>query len=491
MANKQLSFSDVTIKKINIISQSFQNGRPYDLIPHLREINIYENIFSNSLKANITLDEAMNLPQTLPIVGEEFVEIDITIPGMSEKYNDDTYIVNPISMFVHKITNQKLKTPQSQSLSLELVSESYMNNIHSRISKSYNDKKAGGANGIVRDIYFRYLDPILRKMRTGIFEPTKYLEECVIPNWTPFQAINWLARRSISSQTKDAANFVFYETLQGHYFRSLTTMSLSEPVLIFALEPAKVDPKKVERFSRGIVACDAIEIAHQPEMIKNINRGCYASTLITHDIVTKKIQEQQYNLQKSWNDVKHLNSDAPVNFNDRPLKIGSIGGQNFINSTSNLVDISPNVSFAPPKEGQVTQTQALTRLSDCYDSAVYFKPKHSQMYAVKPDHDYDNNVENWKLQRNSQMTLFDGLKFNVQCGGIPFLRVGMVVAIYMMSPQSNIGYESKEDTKLSGRCLVTAIRHVITNNFGNTEYKLWVELSMDSVQRDGIGVQNL
>ena len=484
MANKQLSFSDVTIKKINIISQSFQNGRPYDLIPHLREINIYENIFSNSLKANITLDEAMNLPQTLPIVGEEYVEIDITIPGMSEKYNDDTYIVNPISMFVHKITNQKLKTPQSQSLSLELVSESYMNNIHSRISKSYNNKKAGGHDGIVRDIYFRYLDPILRKMKTGIFEPTKYVEECVIPNWTPFQAINWLARRSISSQTKDAANFVFYETLQGHYFRSLTTMSLSEPVLIFALEPAKVDPKKVERFSRGIVACDVIEIAHQPEMIKNINRGCYASTLITHDIVTKKIQEQQYNLRESWNDVKHLNSDAPVNFNDRPLKIGSIGGPD-------SVDISPNVSFAPLKEGQVTQTQALTSLSDCYDSAVYFKPKHSQMYAVKPDHVYDNNVENWKLQRNSQMTLFDGLKFNVQCGGIPFLRVGAVVEIYMMSPQSNIGYESKEDTKLSGRCLVTAIRHVITNNFGNTEYKLWVELSMDSVQRDGIGEQNL
>ena len=46
MANTQLSFSDVTIKKINIISQSFHGGDPYDLIPHLREINIYENIFS-------------------------------------------------------------------------------------------------------------------------------------------------------------------------------------------------------------------------------------------------------------------------------------------------------------------------------------------------------------------------------------------------------------------------------------------------------------
>jgi len=299
MADKQLSFSDVEIKTINLKSMSFHGGEvPYDLIPHLREINIYENIFSNSLKANITLDEAINLPQGFPIVGEEWVEIQIGIPGLSDKYDDDTDIINPISMFVHKITNQKLRTPQSQSLSLELVSEGYMNNIHSRISKSYNDKKAGGVNGIVKDIYERYLKSAVRKMESGIFEHTQNLEQCVIPNWTPFQAINWLARRSLSSQTKavgqgDAANFVFYESLHGHNFRSLAKMSSAEPVLIFTLEPAFIDSKKTERFSGAIVPCEAIDIAHQPEMIKNINRGCYASTLITHDIVTKKIQENK------------------------------------------------------------------------------------------------------------------------------------------------------------------------------------------------------
>jgi len=276
-------------------------------------------------------------------------------------------------------------------------------------------------------------------------------------------------------------------------------MSTAEPVLLFALEPSKVDPTKVGRFaSDAIIACDSIDIAHQPEMVKNINRGCYASTLITHDIVTKKIQSQEYNLKKSWKDVEtHLNDDAPVHFNFRPIKTGlnkyyrqGMSRMGPVFDPLGEVVTAPNVSFAPNKDATAIGVKVNeTRLSDCYDSAVFFEPKHDKMYSTKPGHVYDNNVEDWKLQRNSQMTLFDGLKFNVQCGGIPFLRVGMVVSIYMMSPETEIGYGSREDTKLSGNCLVTAIRHVITNNFGNTEYKLWIELAMDSVQKNGIGAQ--
>ena len=59
--------------------------------------------------------------------------------------------------------------------------------------------------------------------------------------------------------------------------------------LIFTLEPGKVDAYKSDRFKTGIIPCEAIDIAHKPELIKNINRGCYASKLITHDIITDKI----------------------------------------------------------------------------------------------------------------------------------------------------------------------------------------------------------
>ena len=119
---KQLGLSDVNIKQVNLRSPSWNAGGRYDLIPHLREINIYENIFSNSLTANITLDEAINLPARIPIVGEEMIEIEIESPGMGDTFDDGTPIFNPLVMFVHKTVNQQLKTPQSQHFSLELVS---------------------------------------------------------------------------------------------------------------------------------------------------------------------------------------------------------------------------------------------------------------------------------------------------------------------------------------------------------------------------------
>ena len=67
-----------------------------------------------------------------------------------------------------------------------------MNNICSRVSKSYKNKSA---SEIVEDIYDNHLDDgnIL------ITEKTDKIEPCVIPNWSPFQAINFLCRRTIAT----------------------------------------------------------------------------------------------------------------------------------------------------------------------------------------------------------------------------------------------------------------------------------------------------
>ena len=302
-------------------------------------------------------------------------------------------------------------------------------------------------------------------MSSGIFEPTERTEQCVIPNWTPFQAINWLAKRSNSDKYKKTANYVYYETLTGNYFRSLDSLMGAESKhLIFTLEPGKVDAYKSDRFKKGIIPCEAIDIAHKPELIKNINRGCYSSKLITHDIVTKKIRQVDYSLQESWSDTEHLNEAPPINFKTMPKWAGS----------------KKNTQFAP-HFGSKGAIMGGSRVSQFPDSLVMVAPKHNQMYSTKPGHVYDNRVEDWKLQHNSQMMLFDGIKFNVQCGGIPLLRVGMCVHIQMMSPQARGEHGTEEDQALSGKCMVTAIRHVLANQLGNTEYKMWLELSKDGI----------
>jgi hypothetical protein len=335
------------------------------------------------------------------------------------------------------------------------------------------------ADRIAFDIWQKYLHPVapvpLGRQTGGVFQPTSRKESCVIPNWTPYRAINWLAKRSNPSKNHKAANYVFFESLNGSNFVSLDSLIQGESVILFTREPNKNDPTHVKYFEMdAVVKCDSIDIVHEPEIIKNTTNGCYASKLITHDIVTKKIVQHDYDLEKSWNDTSHLSKDPPVRFVSELLGAAT---PRTSHSHDNPVE---NTSYAPPPTGKSPNRRALS-LSRCTDSAIMFAPKHNQMYANNAGHEYDNEVENWKAQRRSQLSLLDGTKFTIQAGAMPFLRVGMCADIHIMSPESYVKHDSFEDKKMSGKCLITSIRHIISQEAGNQEYKVQIDLVKDGV----------
>ena len=97
MAENQLSVSDVKIKQIML----WRPGTPkIDLTPHFGELNLYESVFHNSMTANLTLVEAVNLPEKFPILGEELIIIDFTVTGMPDGHDLN---MNPLYMYVHEL----------------------------------------------------------------------------------------------------------------------------------------------------------------------------------------------------------------------------------------------------------------------------------------------------------------------------------------------------------------------------------------------------
>ena len=55
----------------------------------------------------------------------------------------------------------------------------------------------------------------------------------------------------------------------------------------------------------------------------------------------------------------------------------------------------------------------------------------------------------------------------------------MIVNLHMLSPEAYIKYGDSTDTMISGRALVTAARHVVTNFEANWEYKMIIDLAKD------------
>ena len=450
MAKKQINVSNVTIDKINIES-SFGT---YDLVPHLEELNIYEDIFSNHLTGHITLQDAFNIPYKLPIVGEETIDCAIRLEG-----DDGKFIIDPPLLHVHELSDRFLKTNQSQRFSLDLVSEQYMSNQHARVSKSYSSG-VWTADEIVSDIWSNYLDDGHGDL---FVENTKPID-CIIPNWRPHDAFNWLCERVQPEDHDNATNYLYYETMDGTHFKSLNSIIDQEPVLIFAKEHRVDDPTKVEGLSGGLIKVDSLLYMNQFQKVKNINEGYYSSKLITHDIVRKKILQHNYDGFIEWLWINHTAPFPPLSNSDTELQTGN----------------TFRTSYAPDESSGITEGR---RLSDYTDSTVSFYPKHNQMYSVNPDQKHDNKVEEWRLRRAGNIAMFDGITMQVQCAGLSFIRVGLLVTLNVLSPEttSHGKNDIAFDKYLTGTYMITAIRHIFTNDRGNTLYNMVLEMTKDGL----------
>ena len=467
---QQVNVTDVVINKLEIYSSA---GK-YDLRPHIAELNIYENIHKPALSANIVLSDSHNIPYKLPIVGQETVDIDIVLTGFSDANKNQDVFINPPPLHVTSISSRFFSKPKAQVFTLELVSEQYIGSIHSKISKSYKDKKI---SDIVADIYYKYL----HSNNSSIYiEPTERIENIIIPNLSPTDAIAWLCQRAIQIDGV-AVNYLYYETMRSCYFNSINSLAekADEPIFTYYLRPRVDDPTGVSKMSVGQFAISKLTFLNQFDKIKNIQRGIHSSKLITHDIVTKKITQYEYNGFNAFVGISHFGKFPPLMNSEMETQASRM----------------KSTSLAPRDNAGWGHANEHT-LSDMTDSKVEFYPKHNQMYARNAGEQYDNKVEEWKLQRAGNIGIYDGITLLLEVSGNSALRVGMGITVIIPSPETtdlDNMTDKINDKFLSGTYLVTAIQHVFSR-IGGTDpkisYTMKIEVVKDSVEDVVTGIKS-
>ena len=453
----QINASDIAVKKIDILSATSR----FSLIPSLVELIIYEDIFEPALKGNITFMDSHNLPYKLPMVGEETIDIDISLSG----FDDDSLSIQPPLLHVNSIRDREVVKPKAQLITLELVSEQYMSSIHSKVSTSYRGKTIGF---IVDDIYRKYLHDENGPRDSISVEITDRIENIIIPNLNPIEAIEWISRRAIP-ESSSAVNYVFYETVDGSFFVSLNTLIGREPVFTFVIEPRVEDSSGVSSLAAGKIRVEKFKFINSFNKNQNIQYGVYAYKLITHDIVIKKITQYEYTGFNNWFAGNHLGIYPPLSNSDIETKSAGVS----------------RTTFAPNAEANNYPTVDDKPLANMIDSRVMFYPKHDQMYATNISDLYDNKVEEWKLQRNADIGRYNGLNLYVEIAGISSLRVGQLIKMIIPSPETSSNDNSSDivnDKSLSGNFMITAIKHMFNKDNDKIEYRMGIELSKDGLE---------
>ena len=278
---------DYELSKLEITSH---NGFRQSVITLASSIQIYEDLFSSSITARITILDDTGLMNYLPIIGQERVDIQFKTRGGNTQIS--------LNMVIHKISsvsNENL----AQSYNLELVTEDMISNFETRISEHFE----GSATEIAQRCFER-----INSSKTFDVEPSddRYDQETgiIIPNMTPMRAINFLCDRAYSESYK-SSSYVFFETTKGYKLKSIESMAQGEKRNEFFLGDLKntgsgapdafLDPnsenKKVITYSFN----------SNFSVLDNIAKGMYVGNLTTVDMVTRIQKHARGFLQRKRN----------------------------------------------------------------------------------------------------------------------------------------------------------------------------------------------
>ncbi|HRC95469.1 MAG TPA: hypothetical protein PK317_01580 [Coprothermobacter proteolyticus] len=279
-----LSLSEIVIKSTN--------GTEVNITPQVVELNIFENMFSNSLTAKLVIVDSVGIVGQLPITGFESVTFTLNNPNSRSKTLD---------FFVYKIDPRVAINSHSTGYVLNLVSyEAILDQ-----TTSFSSAFSGKISAIVKTVFKRFFGG-----RNKVIElhETDNSTRAICPFWTPFQFINWLANRSFP-KGGNAPTFFFFETLSGFYFKSLDSMFSSAPIAEYIFRPKNIQFKNNALLEKMVTVLDykVLESATSLELVSN---GAFGAQLYVKDINENSFTKKVYS---------YSNSNFP-RLNEHPIK---------------------------------------------------------------------------------------------------------------------------------------------------------------------------
>ena len=414
MEDGLLKAVDYSLDELMIVGSG---GNAVRLDQVVKEINIFEDLFSNIMSGDIFINDTQNIINVLPIVGAEYLRITFSKPSTPWKMSQ--------TFRVYKITDRKKVSAFSENYVLHFCSEEAILNESIKISKAY---KGMPVSKIVKDIATTYLGITPDKFPDRFLVQTTDAIDVIVPYWTPFYTINWLARIARTGFAP-GCSFVFFEDHEGFHFAPIEMLTQQAELQAINFMPMN-NNKESEDTDTSIMklqheSAQEYELVNAPDTLRGITSGLYASKLVRINPLDQRIDISTLDGTRQFKSLRHANK-YPYTQTDR--------------DRLNLQ--------------QHEHTNAFFRVA------------------------VDNlKVESWMLQRNFYLTSLHGFQLKVVVAGNMNYRVGQVVTVNLPAATHPTRDQKPIDALYSGNYLITAIRHKLDR----TKYVCILELSKDSL----------
>ena len=392
------------------------SGIRINVVDQVQEFNIYESIDTPYISGNMLLGDSAGISETLPLLGQERLLFKLRTPG-----RDGSVDFNNYHAIIYNVEKRFTSSEREHVVMLNWTTVDHLKNIRTKISASFKGTISDMVQKIIKDS--NYLD----SKKPLFIEPSKNIRKFVIPNLTPYQAINLIKTEAVSAE-EGSPHYVFFETPNGYHFRSFDSLLGNKGSLsVEHKNTYRSQPPEQQNPGANVATILDWQVDDNCNSFLNTRLGMYASTLFYHDIFNKNIQKFEYDYMKDK--VNRRNS-----MEQSQKKSGPIISQTVLENKKMITEFPNAKVFVHPTGSNDLHTEGT-----------------------------DNNAEEWLQESMSRELERSYFTLKIETYGDTNIMVGDLINIVIPSNKPLQAPVTKASIEpiLSGRYLITSLHHQI------------------------------
>ena len=446
------------------------SGETMDIRGIIGEFNYYEDIFANHISGNVVLGESLNLENKLSFNGNEYLILSLRKKDsesfFSKILSSDSGSDKPLNKIfrIYNMDDRANTKDSNEKYTINFCCEEFFISQQYKLCKAYKNQKI---SDIVMDIALNFLKiPEKEFPKEHCFE-TRGTYDIVIPNLMPLEAINWLTTFAISKDPNIiGATYLFYRDRFNWNFK---------PTLAIYGDYPKYNRRK-DVYNKYYYSTK--NDGSENDIVAGDLGGSDFNNILSYQILNN------YDSFDAVQDGTFANKLISVNHLTRKHGVVEFKYGEYFDS------LKKNVALYRDEQKYGLLNNFENRFKDTYDNTTdsYLKSAysttdlHKNSYIKSHQPDITNNyLEQTIPYRFAQMKLISATRVKILIPGDPYITVGDVVEIYLKSSAPvEIGagkVDKKKDKFISGKYLVTAVRHRFNQE---SDFDTTLELCKDS-----------
>lgn len=270
----------------------------YDVSNVFQELNLYDNLFAPCISGSVLITDSLGILEDLSLDGDEWFSA-----YLDKGAEDDVILQYKKRFIIYKVSNVQKINSTTKSYVVHFVSPEFWKSMRTRINQTYT----GLYSDFVKSILTKKLGvmnafPYDGKSGIGSIMNSTGQQRIIIPNMTPFEAIDWMTHRAIPAQKK-YPDYVFFETQFGYNFMSLGELYKQDSLFDINFSPKNISGSIDVEF----LGVRDFKIKTSFNGVKNTMTGVYGGKFIGFDPLTRRRVERNISFTEIFNNTQHAN----------------------------------------------------------------------------------------------------------------------------------------------------------------------------------------